>query len=116
MPPKSETPAEQAKRLRAVARNLETAADFQVVCDAMKEAPSAIPQILQLLKEIGVITTDGQFYTVVASTKKAQAAKEPKKVLSRNFTTWEMVPLAHYEQRFAAMEPASLSPANMKAV
>ena len=95
---------------------METAADFQVVCDAMKEAPSATPQILQLLKEIGVVTTDGQFYTVVAATKKAQAAKEPNKVLSRNFTTWEMVPLVHYEQRFAAMEPASMSQVNMEPV
>ena len=37
-------------------------------------------------------------------------------MLSRNFTTWEMVPLVHYEQWFAAMEPASLSPTNMEAV
>ena len=52
---------------------METAADFQVMCDAMKEAPTAIPQMLQLLQEIGVVKTDGQLYTVVASTKKAPA-------------------------------------------
>ena len=115
MPPsKGATKEERATKARLRASQLETGADYLVICQVIKDDPKLLQAVSRELIAQGALTSVNGSLKIVdqskVATEKPKAMVEDEKQLHWNFITWEDVPPVHYEFWFDRME-ASLSKA-----
>ena len=102
MPPsKGATKEESATKARLRASQLETGADYLVICQVIKDDPKLLQAVSRELIAQGAPTSVNGCLKIVdqskVATEKPKAMVEDEKQLQRNFIFWEDVPPVHCE-------------------
>ena len=100
-PPKAATKEERAAKARPRASQLETGADYLVICQVIEDDPKLLQAVSRELIAQGALTQVDGCSKITDNYKVATVKQKPlvedDKQLHWNFITWEDVPPVHYE-------------------